>query len=147
MYYIFELLTKDDIEIMINVDQTDWRGYKIRIQKPRRFFMDYNDTQGANVLKKQNKKLQNINSLETDNKLHMSGIPVTAKENEIRSIVEAFGQLKYFKLVRDQNNEELNRGFSFFEYEDDKVTERAIKVKNYIFKIRVWMEWKWAIEN
>ena len=31
LYYIFELAIKDDIDILINLDQTDWRGYRIRV--------------------------------------------------------------------------------------------------------------------
>jgi len=30
-YFLLELNTKDDIEILINMDQTDWRGYRIRV--------------------------------------------------------------------------------------------------------------------
>lgn len=128
LYYIFELATKDDIEILINMDQTDWRGYRVRIQKPRRFFMDYNDTQGKNVERKEVKKQSFL--LDADNKLYMAGIPPTAKENEVRELVESFGQLKTFNLVKDPNNDELNRGFCFLEYLDETITERAIKVDN-----------------
>lgn len=131
-YYIFELATKDDIEILMNMDQTDWRGFRIRIQKPRRFFTDYNDTQGSNAKKRENKKNKNSLNMESDNKLYMGGIPLTAKEHEVRNLVESFGQLKLFNLVKDPNNEELNRGFCFFEYLDEKVTERALKGLNNI---------------
>ena len=31
LYYIFEFAMKDDIDILINLDQTDWRGYRIRV--------------------------------------------------------------------------------------------------------------------
>lgn len=113
------------------MDQTDWRGYKIRIQKPRRFFTDYNDTQGNNAKKRENKKNQNL-MMESDNKLYMGGIPLTAKEYEVRELVESFGQLKLFNLVKDPNNDDLNRGFCFFEYLDEKVTERALKGLNNI---------------
>jgi hypothetical protein len=127
LYYIFELATKDDIEILLNMDRTEWRGSQIRIQTLRKFFYEYNDSLGKNIIPKEKKS--NFNSLaDSDNKLHMSGIPVTAKEHEIRAIVESFGQLYSFKLVKDPTNDELNRGFCFFEYVDKKVTERALKV-------------------
>lgn len=64
--------------------------------------------------------------MDADNKLFLGGIPTTATENEVRKIVEAFGQLKTFNLVRDPEDDKLNRGFAFLEYEDPKVTERAI---------------------
>ncbi len=113
------------------MDQTDWRGFRIRIQKPRRFFTDYNDTQGNNAKKRENKKNNNL-AMESDNKLYMGGIPLNAKEYEVRELVESFGQLKLFNLVKDPNNEDLNRGFCFFEYLDEKVTERALKGLNNI---------------
>lgn len=126
-YYILELATQDHLEILRNMDQTEWRNFRIRIQRPRNFFRDYNDTMGKNVIPKETNK--NIGSFyDTDNKLYMSGIPTTAKEKDIREIVESFGQLKTFNLVKDPSNDELNRGFCFFEYVSDVATERALKV-------------------
>ena len=105
------------------MDNTEWRGYRIRIQRPRNFFRDYNDTEGKIALPKEIKS----NDITSDRKLYMSGIPPSAKESEIRDIVESFGQLKYFNLIKDPNDENLNRGFCFFEYISDVSTERAIK--------------------
>jgi ABC-type transport system substrate-binding protein len=31
LYYIFEFVKKDDIDLLVNLDQTDWRGYRIRV--------------------------------------------------------------------------------------------------------------------
>jgi splicing factor U2AF subunit len=129
-YYIFELATKDDIEILKALNNTEWRGYRIRIEKPNIFIREFNNTKGKIVEVKEIKRTPNF-MIESDNKLYMGGIPQTAKESDIREIVEAFGQLKSFNLVKDPNDDNLNRGFCFFEYVDDKVTERAIKV--YLF--------------
>ena len=111
------------------MNNTDWRGYRIKIQRPKSFFADYNDTEGNNVRKKAIQKNQQI-LLDNDNKLYMGGIPITAKESEVREVVEAFGQVKTFNLVKDPTNPDLNRGFCFFEYEDVKVTDRAIRGLN-----------------
>lgn len=125
-YYIFDLATKDDIEILKAMNNTEWRGYRMRIEKPANFYREYNASQGKNVELKELKKQGQLH--ENDNKLYMGGIPLNAKENEIRDIVESFGQLKSFNLVKDQNSEEdLNRGFCFFEYVDDRTTDKAIK--------------------
>jgi splicing factor U2AF subunit len=126
-YYIFELATKDDIEILKAMNNTEWRGHRIRIEKPASFVREFNSTQGKNVELKESKTNQSF-LIESDNKLYMGGIPTTAKEHEIREIVESFGQLKTFNLVKDTNSElDVNRGFCFFEYVDEKVTDRAIK--------------------
>jgi splicing factor U2AF subunit len=119
------------VENLIKMDNIDWRGYRVRIQKPWKFFSDYNDTEGNNVRKIANKR--SASSLfETDNKLFIGGIPVTAKEKEVREILESFGMLKTFNLVRDPNDENLNRGFAFFEYANENDTEKALKVKYYL---------------
>jgi splicing factor U2AF subunit len=113
------------------MNNTEWRGYRIRIQKPKAFFADYNDTQGNNCKKKEIKRNQST-LFDSDNKLYMGGIPVTAKEADIRNIVESFGSVKTFNLVKDPSNPDLNRGFCFFEYNDEKVTEKAIKGLNIL---------------
>lgn len=60
----------------------------------------------------------------------MSGIPPEAKYSEVKLIAEAFGPLKNLTLVRDPGDESMNRGFCFFEYENEKITDKAIKGLN-----------------
>jgi splicing factor U2AF subunit len=127
IFYIFELATKDDIEILKALNNTEWRAHRIRIEKPTIFIREFNNTKGIIVEEKEIKRTQNY-MMDSDNKLYIGGIPQTARESDIREIVEAFGQLKSFNLVKDPNDDNLNRGFCFFEYVDEKVTERAIKV-------------------
>ena len=132
-YYIIELISHDNVEILKNFDQVEWRNYRIRISQPRDFFRDYNNSQGSIVIPKQIERANNILSTfenKKNNKLYMTGIPLTAKEEEIKIIAESFGQIKYFNLIPDQNDINLNRGFCFFEYVNEAVTERAIKGLN-----------------
>lgn len=134
-YYIIELVTHDNVEILKNFDQVEWRNYRIRISQPRDFFRDYNNSHGNIVIPKQIERANNILATfdnKKNNKLYMTGIPLTAKDEEIRKIVETFGQLKYFNLIPDQNDFNLNRGFCFFEYLNESVTERAIKGLNML---------------
>ena len=49
---------------------------------------------------------------------------------KVREMCEAFGLLKSFNLVKDPANPDNNKGFCFFEYIDDKVTDKAIKSLN-----------------
>jgi splicing factor U2AF subunit len=117
---------KINFEILISLDHTEWRGYRIRIQKPKRFISDYNDTEGINTRKRGISKFNN-NQFDLDHKLFLGGIPITATEEEVRKICESFGQLKIFNLVMNKDSPGLNRGFCFFEYLDPRATERAIK--------------------
>ena len=43
---------------------------------------------------------------------------------------ESFGRLKNFNLIKDTANPDLNKGYAFFEYSDDRSTDKAIKALN-----------------
>ena len=62
-----------------------------------------------------------------DHRIFMGGIPFSMNEQEVRDMCEGFGKLKSFNLIKDQQNHDQNKGFAFFEYEDDRAAERAIK--------------------
>lgn len=66
----------------------------------------------------------------SENKIYMGGIPPTMSDSKVREMCEAFGLLKSFNLVKDPANPDNNKGFCFFEYIDDKVTDKAIKSLN-----------------
>ena len=60
----------------------------------------------------------------------MGNIPVNMSDDEVRKICESFGKLKTFNLAKDQTNMDLNKGYAFFEYVDERATEKAIKALN-----------------
>lgn len=65
-----------------------------------------------------------------DNRIYMGGIPYNMNEPEVKKMCEAFGRLKSFNLIKDPSNPELNKGYAFFEYSDDRSTDKAIKALN-----------------
>jgi RNA recognition motif-containing protein len=67
---------------------------------------------------------------ERDNRIYMGGIPYNMSETEVKKMCEAFGRLKSFNLIKDPSNPELNKGYAFFEYSDDRSTDKAIKALN-----------------
>jgi splicing factor U2AF subunit len=60
----------------------------------------------------------------------MGGIPYNMSETEVKKMCEAFGRLKSFNLIKDPASAELNKGYAFFEYIDDRSTDKAIKGLN-----------------
>lgn len=64
---------------------------------------------------------------EEDRRIFMGGIPFNMSEKQVRDMCEAFGRLKSFNLIKDQQNHEQNKGYAFFEYEDERASEKAIK--------------------
>jgi len=65
-----------------------------------------------------------------DNRIYMGGVPYTMNELEVKKMCESFGRLKSFNLIKDQANPDLNKGYAFFEYVDDRSTDKAIKALN-----------------
>lgn len=59
----------------------------------------------------------------------MGNIPTYLKDFEIKKIVEAFGLVKFFKLMqqKDDHGDWVSKGYCFFEYQDPKVTETALE--------------------
>lgn len=47
-------------------------------------------------------------------------------------ICEAFGRLKSFNLIKDNIDNTQNKGYAFFEFQDERAAEKAIKGLNNI---------------
>jgi splicing factor U2AF subunit len=65
-----------------------------------------------------------------DNRLFMGNIPLSMTDTDVRKMCEAFGRLKSFNLMKDAAHSEMNKGYAFFEYADDKAVDKAIKGLN-----------------
>ena len=145
-YYIIEVERHEQVVIMKNLDGIEWQNYRIRIESPKDFFKDYNDTKGQIAIRKkihESKLLSSIaeanenknKKIETDNKysfnrLIMTGLPNNIEEKEVRKIVESYGQVKYFNLINKKNNDEITNTLCFFEYELPQNTYKALKGLN-----------------
>ena len=142
-YYIIEVERHEQVVIMKNLDGIEWQNYRIRIESPKDFFKDYNDTKGQIAIRQkmyQSKLLSsiadaNINkNKKTDNdskysfnRLIMTGLPNNIDENEVRKIVESYGHIKYFTLINKKNNDDISNTLCFFEYELPQNTYKALK--------------------
>ena len=67
---------------------------------------------------------------EADNRVYMGNIPLNMSDKDVRNMCESFGRLKSFTLVKDPANPELNKGYAFFEYTDERSIEKAVKALN-----------------
>ena len=149
-YYIIEVERHEQIVIMKNLDGIEWQNYRIRIESPKDFFKDYNDTKGQIAIRQKineskllssiaeannnkTKKLQNDNNNDNKysfNRLIMTGLPNNIDEKEVRKIVESYGHIKYFSLINKKNNDEISNTLCFFEYELPQNTYKALKGLN-----------------
>lgn len=66
---------------------------------------------------------------DTQNKISITNLPVFLEEAQIKELLESFGQLKNFVVVRDQSSGE-SRGIAFCEYKDPSTTKVAVDSLN-----------------
>ena len=146
-YYIIEVERHEQVIIMKNLDGIEWLNHRIRIESPKDFFKDYNDTKGQIAIRQKinqskllssiaeanankNKKTEENETKYTFNRLMMTGLPNNINEKEVRKIVESYGQIKYFNLINKRNNDEISNTLCFFEYELPQNTYKALKGLN-----------------
>ena len=136
-YYIIEVEKHEQVYIMRNLDGIEWLGYRLKIESPKDFFKDYNDTKGKIAIREkinQSKLLEgalnNNDNSTNNNRLILTGLPDNIEENEVRKIIESFGQIKYFNLVSKKNNRDITNTFCFFEYESPQNIYKALKGLN-----------------
>ncbi|KAL1603727.1 hypothetical protein SLS60_005317 [Paraconiothyrium brasiliense] len=68
---------------------------------------------------------------DSPNKLSITNIPTYVEEEQVRELVETFGALKAFVLVKDTSTEQ-HRGIAFCEYVDPEIVEHVIEGLNSI---------------
>ena len=142
-YYIIEVERHEQVIIMKNLDGIEWLNHRIRIDSPKEFFRDYNDTKGQIAMRQKinesklfsNLAQENLNKNTDNNKnnfnrLLMTGLPINIEEKEAKDIVESYGQVKYFNLVNKTNDNDISYTLCFFEYESPQNTYKALKGLN-----------------
>ena len=143
-YYIIEVERHEQVLIMKNLDGIEWLNHRIRIESPKDFFKDYNDTKGqiairqrinesklfSNLAQDNLNKNNNTNNKYNINRLLMTGLPYNIEEKEVKKIVESYGQIKYFNLINKKNSDEISYTLCFFEYELPQNTYKALKGLN-----------------
>ncbi len=65
-----------------------------------------------------------------DRRIFMGGIPFQMQEDEVRQLCESFGKLKSFNLIKDNQQQGINKGYAFFEYQDERAIDKAIRALN-----------------
>lgn len=131
-YAAIQLSNKEDIENCVTLDGTEWKGNKIRVRRPKKFIEEYNKIidQRLGLVplgSVMNNPMLPNQAEDSEHKIYMGGIPTTMSSEEVRKLCAGFGLLKSFNLVVDPSNKRLNKGFAFFEYTNEKDTEKAIK--------------------
>lgn len=123
-----ELSTIELATACMDLDGIEYKGNPVKIRRPN----DYNPS----LLKGELKPLAQfdlsalgiVSTTVSDgpNKIYVGGIPPHLGEEQVKELLQAFGTLKSFCLVRDLG-EELTKGYGFCEYLDPNVTDAAVE--------------------
>ena len=115
----------------MKLDGISFRGNPVKIRRPN----DYNPAAvlpvPASVPEFDLEKLGIISTSVTDGpgKLFIGGIPYHLTEDQIKELLQAFGPLRAFHLVRDPTTS-ISKGYAFCEYVDSAVTAKAVEGLN-----------------
>ena len=135
---ILEFKNKQDLNQCLLLDGIEYRGRKLKVQKHKAYISARVSEMKKEIREKEKRdreteEIFNCNIFPThDNRIFMGNLPMNLPEEDIKRIVESFGHLKNFSLVKTAAVGGSSRGFCFFEYWDGRITDKAIEQLNQI---------------
>jgi splicing factor U2AF subunit len=138
LYAILEFKAKEEMTQCMLLDGIELRGRKLRVQKHKAYISARVAEMKKEIRDKEKedretKDIFNRSIFPThDNRIFMGNLPTNLEEEDVKRIVESFGHLKHFSLVKTAAVGGNSRGFCFFEYWDAKITDKAIEQLNQI---------------
>jgi len=114
-FAFLEIRSVDEASSALAFDGINFMGQSLKIRRPS----DYKplpNQQGGDIM-----------GLVEDSphKVFIGGLPNYLQEEQVREILQSFGQLKAFNLVKDTATN-LSKGYAFCEYADPQITDTAI---------------------
>lgn len=105
-------------------DGIEFRGAPLKIRRP----LDYQPPEDDEDLALPQIHVKGIVSTivkDSVNKVFLGGLPNYMNDDQVKELLEAFGPLRGFNLVKDSTTG-FSKGFGFAEYVDVRVTDQAI---------------------
>ncbi|XP_017077385.2 splicing factor U2AF 50 kDa subunit [Drosophila eugracilis] len=134
-FAFLEFRSMDEATQAINFDGICFRGQTLKIRRPHDYqpvasvgsFETETFGVGKTTLTLPAISASCVSNLVPDspNKIYVGGLPTCLEETQIKELLQSFGDLKGFNLVREAGTT-LSKGFAFFEYVDANVTDQAI---------------------
>lgn len=123
-----ELRTVEEASNAMALDGIMFEGVSVRIRRPN----DYNPASAALLGPSQPDPKLNLaaiglqpGGMDSEFRIFLGGLPYNFDEMMCRQLLEGFGELQSFELVRDREKGE-SKGYGFAVYMDPSVTETAI---------------------
>jgi splicing factor U2AF subunit len=117
-FAFLEFRSIDETTACMCFDGVCFMGHQLKIRRPR----DYNPINASyDVLSK-----LPVSTIVVDgpNKLYIGGIPTFFTDEQVKELLQAFGQLKAFSLQKSSDGS--SKGYAFAEYLDPALTHQAI---------------------
>ncbi|KAH8252582.1 hypothetical protein KR032_000655 [Drosophila birchii] len=138
-FAFLEFRSMDEATQAINFDGINFRGQNLKIRRPH----DYHPVASISCIEEY-KPLHTTTAAyppiavtsssnwsisssvpDSPNKIYIGGLPSCLEEPQIKELLQSFGQLRGFNLIKDSVTN-MSKGFAFFEYLDPMVTDQAI---------------------
>lgn len=125
-----ELATMELATACMELDGIKFNGIPLKIRRPN----DFNPTLVPKSTEALDFDLSALGIISTTvpegpGKIFIGGIPYHLMEDQVKELLQAFGKLKAFHLVRDPGAD-LSKGYGFCEYMDHSCTDTAIEGLN-----------------
>jgi len=129
MFAFIEFYAATDADIAICMDGIEWNanGVPLKIRRPK----DYQPPPDHIVRKYHIPGIISTHVDNDNNKVFLGNLPTNLTDEDVKQFVTTFGPLKAFNLVKDLTTG-VSKGFAFFAYADQSVTEEACKGLNGI---------------
>ena len=121
-FAFLEFRSIDETTQAMAFDGINFKGQSLKLRRPR----DYQPMPG--LTENPNLNVPGVVSTvvpDSANKLFAGGVPSYLNEDQVKELFTSFGQLKSFNLVKDATTG-LSKGYAFFEYLDNSITDQAI---------------------
>lgn len=137
-YAVLEFKNKQELSDCLLLDGIELRGRRLHVQKHKAYISSRvaemkKEIRDHEKEERETKEIFNRSIFPShDNRIFMGNLPTNLEEEDVKRIVESFGHLKNFSLVKTSAVGGSSRGFCFFEYWDGKITDKAIEQLNQI---------------
>lgn len=122
-YAFLEMRAPDEASAGMSFDGIMLHGHALKVRRPK----DYIPAPIADASGKPSLPAGAIvatNVPDSPYKIFIGGLPANLSEENVKDLLQTFGPLKAFNLVKDIATG-LSKGFAFCEYLDESVTDRA----------------------
>jgi len=106
-------------------DGVNYNGYSLKLRRPK----DYQPLPGQSDASIYIPGVISTNVPDTPNKVFVGGLPPYFTEEQVKQLLQVFGELRAFNLVKDASGGN-SKGFAFCEFLDPNITDVACQGLN-----------------